>query len=48
MYQWLLFEMSKNSLENKPEVPLKGMRSASLGMPGLLEAPSGLSGSCRG
>lgn len=23
MYQWLLFEMSKNSLENKPEVPLK-------------------------
>uniref|UniRef100_A0A7N5KDK3 Ribosomal protein S14 n=1 Tax=Ailuropoda melanoleuca TaxID=9646 RepID=A0A7N5KDK3_AILME len=23
MYQWLLFEMSKNSLEDKPEVPLK-------------------------
>lgn len=45
MYQWLLFEMSKNSLEDKPEVPLKGM--GSLGMPGLLEAPSGLSGSCK-
>lgn len=39
MYQWLLFEMSKNSLEDKPEVPLKGM--GSLGMPGLLEAPLG-------
>ncbi|XP_006741329.1 HLA class II histocompatibility antigen gamma chain isoform X1 [Leptonychotes weddellii] len=23
IYQWLLFEMSKNSLENKPEVPLR-------------------------
>ena len=43
MHQWLLFEMSKISVEEKPfEVPPKGRGNGSLGEAGFLGAPSGV------
>uniref|UniRef100_A0A8D2AZ92 CD74 molecule n=1 Tax=Sciurus vulgaris TaxID=55149 RepID=A0A8D2AZ92_SCIVU len=44
MYQWLLFEMSKNTLEEKPtEVPTRGTGSGTFGCQGSGD-PTGLSG----